>query len=130
MILAIRIFFLYFAFLCIIACVSPTANPISADRSGTYRSGQILQPRSLQVTVSPTGSLSMSFEHTNGSTDSTETFDVAETNISGLDPNYSFQNGKAAGTLKFISDTKVIVQFQMFPPDEFILGETLCIKTN
>lgn len=128
MILTIRIFFLSFMFLCIIACVSPAANPIPADRSGTYYSSEILQPSVLVLIVSNSGGFSMSFSNTNNSPPSTDTFNVSETNISGLDPNYAFQNGRAAGTLKFISTNKVIVQFKMFPPDDLRLGETLCIK--
>ena len=115
--------------LCVISCVSPVVNPVESRRVGTYKAKTTtLQKKVLQIEISANGSFGMSYENTNATTSASENFLVNATNISGLDPNYSFQNSKGAGTLKFISEDRVVVTFRKLVPDYFIIGETTCFK--
>ncbi len=127
----IKIF--YILFIClfvifyIIACVSPVASPIGENRNGTYKGTQpTLQKRWLTINIG-NGGVTLGYKNTNAGTTS-DTFEIYSTNISGIDPYYSFQNTKGAGTLKFISSNKVIVTFRKLVPDYYVIGETTCRK--
>ena len=127
----IKISYISFIFLSsmiyIISCVSPVTSPIESTRNGTYKSREAtFQKRQLTLTVS-SGYFTLSYTDTNG-TASAGSLSVYSTNISGVDPYYSFQNTRGAGTLNFISDKKVIVTFNELVPDYLKIGETTCIK--
>lgn len=129
----IKIF--YILFIClfvifyIIACVSPVSSPIESSRYGTYEGTQpTLQKRWLQIDITNWG-FTLGYVNTNvGTTSNTNFIKIDATNISGIDPYYSFQNTKGAGTLKFISSDKVIVTFRKLVPDYYEIGETTCRK--
>ena len=127
----IKIFYILFICLLvifyIIACVSPVASPIGENRNGTYKGTQpTLQKRWLTINIG-NGGVTLGYVNTNvGTTSNTNFIKIDATNISGIDPYYSFQNTKGAGTLKFISSNKVIVTFRKLVPDYYVIGETTC----
>ncbi|WP_432631936.1 hypothetical protein [Brachyspira sp.] len=124
-----RIFYIFiFIFVMILSCVSYVETPI-VNRDGTYTGNQpTLQKRALQIIISG-GGFNMGYVNTNGGTLTTgKSYTVYATNITGVDPNYSFQNSKGAGTLKFVTDNKVIVTFRELIPDYYTIGETVCTK--
>ena len=124
--------FIFVFIIIVLSCSSPVANPISTTRVGNYRGTQsTLQKRALHLYVYD-GGFGMAYADTNAPTNvainTNNTFSVNATNITGVDPYYSFQNSQGAGTLEFISDDRVIVTFRKLIPDYYTIGETLCIK--
>ena len=120
--------FIFIFIIIILSCSSPVANPISTRREGIYIGNQpTLQKRFLQLQIYAEYFV-MGYANTNATVDINNAFRVYATNITGVDPYYSFQNGQGAGTLEFISDDRVIVTFRKLIPDYYTIGETLCIK--
>ena len=127
-----RIFYIFiFIFIMILSCVSYVETPIEPTRNGTYKSNQTtLQKRVLTLTFDGSGGFYMWYDTTNGNGTlpaNTNPFIVYATNITGVDPNYSFQNGRGAGTLRFVGKNKVIVTFRGL---DYTIGETTCTKTT
>lgn len=114
----------------IVSCSAPTESISDISKySGTYRGvAATLQKRSLTLYVSNNGGVGLAYEDTNAGTTTnvTNPFTVDATNIRGVDPLYSFQNGLAMGTLEFISTNKVYVTFDKLVPDYYRFGRTLC----
>ncbi|TKZ35980.1 hypothetical protein [Brachyspira catarrhinii] len=124
--------FIFIFIIIILSCSSPVANPLSTTRVGTYKGTQsTLQRRVLHLYVEGDGGFRMAYADTNAPTNAINTnndFLVNATNITGVDPYYSFQNSQGVGTLEFIGDNRVIVTFRKLIPDYYRIGETLCIK--
>lgn len=120
--------FIFIFIIIILSCSSPVANPISTTRAGkTYTGTQpTLQKRVLQLYISNDGGFGMAYADTSATTTANNTFSVNATNITGVDPYYSFQNSQGVGTLKFIDDNRVIVTFRKLIPDYYTIGDTLC----
>ena len=128
-----RIFYIFiFIFIMILSCVSYVETPIEPTRNGTYKGNQTtFQKRVLTLTFDGSGGFYMWYDTTNGTgTPPANPFTVYATNITGIDPNYSFQNGRGAGTLRFVGENKVIVAFRELVPDYYVIGETTCTKTT
>ena len=128
-----RIFYIFIFVISIVSCHSPTGEITDiAKYSGTYKSKQpTLQKRVLTLRFDGNGGFYMWYDATNGTgTTTTNSFTVYATNITGIDPNYSFQNGRGAGTLRFVGENKVIVAFRELVPDYYVIGETTCTKTT
>lgn len=125
------IIFIFFFIIIILSCSSPVANPVDITKyNGTYQANLVtIQKRALTITINDDGGFGMSYENTNnGTTTTTDAYLINATNITGVDPYYSFQNGQGAGTLRFIDTNKVVVTFRKLIPDYYTIGETLCTK--
>ena len=114
----------------ILSCKTAT-TPIASKRSGTYVSAKQVNGSSyLAIAFDGTGGFELYY-----STDETGTTKPGKVNkatagnISGEDPNYTFQTGEMAGTLYFISDNtiQITVTFNDNPPG---LNDVLCYKKN
>ena len=129
-----RIFYVFIFVISVVSCHSPTGEITDiAKYRGTYKGNQpTLQKRALALQIDGAGGFSMGYVATNdGNIGSPPySFKVDATNITGVDPNYSFQNSKGAGTLKFVTENKVIVTFRELTPDYYAIGETVCTKTT
>ena len=126
-----RIFYIFiFIFIMILSCVSYVETPIETTRIGTYKGNQpALQKRVLILQFDGSGDFYMWYDATNGTaTLPANYFTIYASNITGVDPNYSFYNSKGAGTLKFVNENKVIVTFNELIPDFYKIGETICTK--
>lgn len=119
--------FIFIFIVIILSCSSPVVNP-PTTRNGTYTGTQpTLQKRVLQLHISNDGGFGMEYADTSATTTAANnTFSVNATNITGVDPYYSFQNSQGVGTLKFIDSNRVIVTFRKLIPDYYTIGETLC----
>ena len=127
-----RIFYIFIFVISVVSCHSPTGEITDiAKYSGTYKGNQhTLQKRALALQINGSGGFSMGYVATNNGDIGSPpySFKVEATNITGGDPYYGFQNSKGAGTLKFITENKVIVTFRELIPDYYTIGETVCTK--
>ena len=127
-----RIFYIFIFVISAVSCHSPTGEITDiAKYRGIYKGKQpTLKKRALALQIESGGGFSMGYVATNdGDIGSPPySFKVEPTNITGVDPNYGFQNSKGAGTLKFVTENKVIVTFRELTPDYYTIGETVCIK--
>ena len=100
----------------VLSCKTATA-PIDSKRTGTYVSAKPVNGSSyLAIKFNDAGGFELYYtEKENGEIDdnTTKVNTATKDNISGKDPNYTFNTGVMAGSLQFISDTviKVTVNF-------------------
>lgn len=111
----------------VLSCKTATA-PIDSQRDGTYVSAKPVNSSSHLTFVYASGGFGLYYSDAKGKLqEGGKTNTVTSDNISGEDPNYTFQTGVMAGSLQFLSDkvVKIAVTFNEGPTT---LKDILCYK--
>ena len=111
-----KIFLMILSIMFVILSCKTATNPIDSQRNGKkYVSAKPVNGSSyLAIVFDDEGGFKLYYTEDKGGGENTAKVNIAtKDNISGKDPNYTFQTGVMAGSLQFISDTviKVTVNF-------------------
>lgn len=129
-----KIFLMILSIMFIVLSCKAATTPIDQKRDGIYVSDKQFNGSSYLVFKYSSGGFELYYskDKTTGAEEGTNTKKnkAAAENISGQDPNYTFQTGEMAGTLQFLSNkiVKVTVTFNSESSSSSNRKDILCYR--
>lgn len=111
----------------ILSCKTATA-PIDSQRNGTYVSDKQVNGSSYLAFKYLDGGFKLYYSDKTGTEPTNNVNTVTADNISGKDPNYTFQTGVMAGSLQFLSVKIVKVTVTFNSENSYPIKDVLCYK--